>query len=234
MSILKYICTFILISASNFCYATLIIHGDYELDTDTNIITNKDTGLQWLQWDYTLYMSIDSALSSIANTYEGGGWELATNSQMADLFNYFDLGHGTVWDSIEQTDQRASDPVTASIEAPDDPQLMFVELFGDTRPDYCNFAYNTPCSFQFSSALFGRDEDGDGWYNVAEVYDDYLGSKGEGDGYVRLSRDRVYSDRAVSFRGIALVRMVDVNAPSTIGLMTLAFFGLAFRRRFSG
>jgi hypothetical protein len=44
-------------------------------------------GLEWLQWTETQGQSVDNALRD----YEDDGWRLATNIEMADLFNAFSV-----------------------------------------------------------------------------------------------------------------------------------------------
>ena len=50
--------------------AALITHNGYMLNTNTNIVTGG--GLEWLQWDVTLGMSISDALTNVAGTFDGG------------------------------------------------------------------------------------------------------------------------------------------------------------------
>ena len=83
--------------------ASVVTIGAYELDTTTNIVTDSNQNLEWLQWDETIGMSISTALTQ----YAASGWRVATQFEMASLIgNLFDvslstdnlyLGEGNTW-----------------------------------------------------------------------------------------------------------------------------------------
>ncbi len=75
----------------------------------------------------TIGESIDSIQIKL-NTIAGGGWSVATNALIADLFNDFDFG--TSFDAIEATTQWAFAPNVIGYEG--GPDLRFIDMFGDT------------------------------------------------------------------------------------------------------
>lgn len=235
--------TFLLGLTLLFCsansYAALITYNDYTLDQSTNIVTGG--GLEWLQWDVTAVMSINSALNDAADGIIGGvsygtGWRLATNVEMAALFNAFIFGASFTWDADENTTQSISNNDGDVENLSTDPELQFYKLFGLTSPydpiESCLSA--NPCQSTF--AIFGEDADGDLRYNIAEVSDDYRFASGgtSRNGRVGLERDQINSTSADSQLGVALVRTVkteSVPEPSTISLFALSVLVLSLVRR---
>ncbi len=222
--------TLLLLASSTTTFAAVITYGSYTHDTDTNIVIGD--GLEWLQWDVTVGESIDSIQSSL-NTLEGGGWTVASNVQMANLFNNFDFG--LTFDDDENTGQFATTGIQYGTETGAD--VAFVSMFGDTNAaggntsvDYGEGGYHP------SSAYFGHDIDGDLQINMALVYDDYgLPRGGFTGGRAYLTNDLYYMSNAIATKGIALVRsdtsIPTVAEPSAIALMGLGILGLgAFRR----
>jgi len=116
--------------------------------------------------------SINSIQSQL-NSLDGGGWSVASNVQMAQLFNAFAFNFGYVFDSDENTRESVytgysqGDPGTEADE-------LFINMFGDTYlaggSTYC---YGSNC-LTAAIAYFGTDPDSDGTYNLASVYDDYI------------------------------------------------------------
>lgn len=183
--------------------ATLITYSSYSYDDNTNIVTGN--GLEWLRWDETDGISINTALSLYS------GWRLATNEEMAELFNAFVFGAAFVWDSDENTQQSQSNN-DGFFEEPDDPELVFISMFGNTYEECPWTSVINPCVS--ANALFGTDPDNDGLYNVAQVADDYWYT---GDGYVSnghaiLRSDYSFPNTTADLRnvvlGVALVRAV--------------------------
>lgn len=201
---------------------------DYSLDETTNIVTDSRNNLEWLQWDVTRGMSINSALS----VYTAEGWQLATNAQMAELFNAFDLSYGEfTWDDDENTIQYHSHDSDGPVEAVDDREKLFVGLFGNTWLELTD----TISDYEYSSALFGTDMDNDGLYNDARVYDDYR--KNNGDyfrNFSQMDNDFGFTRNSEPYRkGVALVRSdatIDVPEPSSIALFAMVLTGLSARR----
>lgn len=227
----------LLMSASEVT-AELVEYNGYTLDESTNIVS--DGNLEWLQWDVTRGMSIDTALAEIADgdidgVDYGTGWALASNFQMATLFNVFGLGADFVWDSDEQTEQWSLDPANnndgAIEDISTDPELQFTALFGETE----NFLPEADNHFSASRAFFGNDLDGDLFYNRAEVFDDFMSEAGIVTGNTWLRLDFTTADFSWDAAGIALVRQSNnsqpVSEPAALLLMACGLIGMFYSRK---
>jgi hypothetical protein len=142
-----------------------LISAGYTLDAGSNIVTGG--GLEWLQWDETKGHSIDSALSS----YSGDGWRLASNIEVANLFN--NAGFGGVYGADETLSYTYSDHIPYGESGSYD---EFLDMFGLSVYDYyCNLPCTsvTPPGISITGALFGADLNEDGYYNRASVIGDY-------------------------------------------------------------
>lgn len=161
-------------------HAASISYYGYTLDTETNIVTGG--GLRWLQWDETTGQSVTQALA----THGSSGWRLATSSEMATLFNAFDFritfeGDDSITQTVSFLEPYQSEGVAD----------RFIQLFGASispPPEYtCPYCSQVPVSyynttpefefqprsnFLFSLALYGSDQNGDGIYSRAEVFED--------------------------------------------------------------
>lgn len=211
--------------------------SDYVLDETTNTITDTANGIEWLQWNQTTGMSINEALAA----FNSDGWQLATNSQMAELFNAFDLSYGEfIWTTEENLPQTYDGP-TDGVAIEDwinDPELQFVSLFSDTAEAWPNEGTcGVADCLQMSAAYFGSDNDNDGQFKVARVYDDLQFNDGGGyqdlGSLAEMSNDiiDINTDTAYS-RGVALVRVVNVSEPQTLTIFCLGIVGLlAFRAK---
>ena len=192
--------------------AATVSHYGYTLNTDTNIVTGG--GLQWLQWDETLGMT----LSQVQSTYSTNGWRLATNSEMAALFNSFNFDYTFV--VAENTPQLVNfnDPIDAP-----GPADEFISLFGDATVISGRFLGSNG-SLIFG--VFGDDADGDQGYNVARVGENLIFSEGGAE----LTQDYI-TDAFVGdgFTGYALVRAVPI--PAAAWLFGSALAGLSMSRR---
>lgn len=224
--------------------AALINYNGYTLDEETNIVT--DGTLEWLQWDVTRGMSIDTAIADIADGFIDGveyglGWTLASNIQMAGVFNVFGFGADFIWDSDEQTEQWSLDPATNNDgvieDIASDPELQFTALFGETE----NLSeIDNPNPYSMSRAIFGNDLDGDSLYNRAEVLDDYSTEHGVGTGAIWLRVDATESNFAWGAAGVALVREhgstlppTSANEPSVMVLLVFGLMGVIGIRRYN-
>jgi hypothetical protein len=204
--------------------AALISYNNYSLNTDTNIVTNN--GAEWLQWDVTIGESISSALVE----YASEGWMLASNSQMAGLFT--DFG----WGSSVQDDVNILTRGTFSASTDESPMDKFIELFGSTRvddPRLCREYGAGGLACSHSTSIYGSDLDNDGLYKIANIYSDYVYCRNycwNTEDSADIGRDYVNISYFSSGAGIALVRVVEVPAPSTVLIFALGLMGLAARR----
>jgi hypothetical protein len=218
---------------SNAAYSALI--SGYYLDSSSNIVVDSANDLEWLQWSETAGMSIEDALAM----YSGDGFFLATNSMMADLFTSFDLAYGAfIWDSNENTNQTYSDPSDGETESLLDRERVFVSLFGDTFSAFAGDSGSfSPNDLEYTSAFFGDDADGDGLFNFAFVYDDYVRDSDvldivEWRNRTRLANDTITIDDTSIRAGVALVRVTQqVSAPQTLLLLSLSLLCIMTLRR---
>lgn len=200
--------------------AGVIEYSGYSRDDTTNIVSGN--GLEWLQWTETLGQSIDSALTS----YAPSGWRLATNEEMTELLNSFDLGGSFIGDeNISQTINRG---LTAG---EDDSHNYFTSFFGDTYTA-AGGTHPFPDIYESSQAIFGDDSDGDSFYNSFFMHDDFdhhdLGPVGARS--ILFEDDVSIHDTNVQ-GGIALVRTIPVPEPGTIPLLLLGLLGLHSARK---
>lgn len=220
--------------------AALISHFGYERDSASNIVIGG--GLEWLKWDVTEGMSISSALSS----YASQGWRLASNYEMASLFNRFSFG-ATDWSADEKVNKNASLPWNSGDEF--STHAAFIRLFGSTAQWSCLGAQEhcptVEDSMHISTALFGDDANRNGYYNRADVGDDYLHYFNNGryttfDHWASMGADHYWlASMNMDSVGVALVRThvpnnAAVPTPGTIGLLALGLVALGYRRHVLG
>lgn len=189
-------------------HATLISHNGYTLNTNTNIISDG-RGSEWLQWTVTQNMSVNDALE----IYQTEGWNIASGEQVADLFNQFKFNYPYVWIADENAEQYFNSTLENEEALSTSPSVLFVELFGETRPNG-------------NMAFYGLDEDNDGYINVA-----YAGWGTNWLGDIQYSGGMDYdgfentTDDAWGYYGVALVRsstFVEVSSPSSLLLIFVA------------
>lgn len=228
MKLWKLVSVAIVLSASISAHAAILSYGGYTHDTTTDIVTGNN--LEWLQWDVTTRESIDSITPQLDTLY-GGGWSIASNEQMAHLFNAFDFG--ITFDSYEFTYQSVTTPYIYpdSLAETDE---MFIAMFGDTSAGTGSYCFFSHC-FKQAAAYFGSDLDNDGLVNDALVRDDYQYAS-NGDrvlGYVTLDSDFTPLSRSDAMVGIALTREISaVPIPAAIWLFGSGLIGLVgFLRR---
>lgn len=191
--------------------SSVISYGGYTLNEQANIVS--DGTLDWLQWDMTLGMTINEALSTTAVTYLGGGWTLASNEQMVNLINAFDFRITYVADErIFQESQNYS--VISQYEPLEDinvdPAKQMVALFGQTSSN--SVGYNDLGYIEQTVALFGSDANNNGKYNQVTVQDDVISEHWTGNikttgGETTITADiRDGTNYSKEIYGVALVR----------------------------
>lgn len=208
----------------------------------------EQVGLEWLRWDITNGMSIDTAI----NTFEQDGWRLASNIEMADLLNFWDFGTG--FGTVSTPGNGSPTPFTGnenSTESNWDPAThqglgRFEDMFGLTsyfcdKEDEFNYEYYGCQSH--ASAFFGADDDGDGLYNLVDLH--YIGWPYNSYSTVSMFADEFESSDVndtigwswdSTSNGVALVRDISVTPvpiPAPLVLFASGLFGLGLLRRFA-
>jgi len=217
---------FFVCSCFNIAQAGLIKFQGYTLDEEKNIVSGY--GMDWLQWDETLGLSVDEGIRE----YSVKGWRLASNIEMAALFNQFFIMRRFIWDEKESTNQRIYNSFDTLEDVKLDNEKQFVTLFGNTYKDF-DGSIGSRDPLEFSAAFFGNDLNNDTLYNHAAVWDDYIQGSGNLSygGYTELMGDSNMSSEKVENMGVALVRdSIEVPEPSTLAIFALGMIGLATRR----
>lgn len=202
--------------------AELIEYKGYSRDVNSNIV--KSGELEWLMWDVTIGMSLNEALE------QHNGWTLATNENMATLFNAFQFGPDN-WTTKDFTEQSVSLPWD---EAETGSFTQFIKLFGYTYIlNDGRFSSEDP--LLRSRAKYGVDDDGDGQASVAMITDDFtiLGYKVDHAAHLYVNKYIFsgYDDQT----GVALVRKQNsvspIPLPTSVSLLALGLVVLGFSRR---
>mgnify|MGYP000309540620 CR=1 FL=1 len=128
--------------------AALITFGNYTLDEELNIVRDTARNIEWLQWDVTNGSSIDSALA----IYEPFGWKLASNLQMANLFDDFGLNSTT-----DENDFSFTESPYSATDGDDTGYDHIIRLFGSTFYEEGGIFGEGDDAYIYTSALFGSD-----------------------------------------------------------------------------
>lgn len=212
--------------------AAMISYNGYSKADHTNIV--RGDGLQWLRWDVTRGMSIQAALAA----YQHEGWQLASNQQMAGLFNAFQFGKTDWTDAADQTQIG----YTGWSFGEQSVHQLFISMFGLTASASCTQSgqtgncYADTDRFEMAGALFGNDANQNGWYNLSSVADDhtYFGFRGIEQNAHQAAMWQEYYDRnwQNGFYGVALVRPGNsVPAPAGLAWLSLGLLGLRLLAR---
>lgn len=166
--------------------------GGYTHDTSTNIVVGA--GYEWLRWDVSAGMSIEEL-----NTYASSGWELASNQQIADLFNDFQFGYwfdATIEDQTIDTEEEAPN-ISGNF-------LLFTSMFGGNSEPDCPRCW-------FSAAEISHEDFGSGSSlslvsRMAYVSHKIISSSGEQEHVLQTASLRLIPNLGSSSLGRALVR----------------------------
>lgn len=157
--------------------AGVIEYKGYSRDASSQSVIGG--GLEWMQWDATLGMSVNHALA----TYAKDGWVLASNVQVAALYNTFMFGNdtdrfadGNKW-KVHQPGQMTQATFMDWQQGEDSPHSWFLQLFGYSRQSYCLDDDSLYCAlpsdpFRDVFAIFGDADPASQALFVANISDD--------------------------------------------------------------
>lgn len=153
------------------CSATAGAAAGYLLKGD--VVHDTTSGRQWLQWTETRGYSIHDFNNQVDErlaALHAAGWRVASNEQMAALFNdFFVQGRPTdgQWDADESLQRQSSYRYLDG----ESQSTAFIALFGKTSHDEVQEA--RPCpqpdAVSTTQAYFGTDVNGNGLINLATV-----------------------------------------------------------------
>jgi hypothetical protein len=196
--------------------ASEFTYNNFTLDSETNIVNGQN--LDWLQWDETVNLSLDDAMT----IYSNQGWRVASRDEMSSLLNAFDFGFTFI------NSPTASQEIQAQLETGvASEHSQFIALFGDT-----NAAAGYDFATAASASIFGNYNDPSGLHGITEVVHDYSGINQS------LLVTQYGNIAASSLReeniGIALVRASAVPVPGSALLLfsgLLALSGVRHKKR---
>jgi len=239
----KFIISLGLLLVSQVTHASIIEHYGYSRDSSSNVVS--DGKLEWLSWNATKGMSIQSALTS----FSADGWRLANSRQLTDLFGTFRFGlPKSSWDICENCSVISETAWSPEENSPID---HFVSLFGWTQLLQCYDAASKYCYSQNDPAkeswvMFGDDSNNDGWFRSAAVLGDHTFVISEDTANQYTERAMFLGDNVHKFKltsrnnnvGVALVRdapvvnpLPSVPTPGSLSILLAGLFILLFRNR---
>lgn len=190
--------------------------------------TVRGAGLEWMRWDETVGVSVSAAL----NANSAAGWRMATQSEMAALFNAFDFGSENIGednDFLFDDDENTSQTATFLWEASETSSAhKFIELFGDTLGSSSG-TQDDP--FVQSRAYFGGFGE---CCSLARVQDDWTSlnaSPRNRTGRADMGFDTYNGGSTSATAGVALVKFSPVPIPAAAWLFGSAMVGLAGIKR---
>lgn len=239
----KFIISLGLLLSSQVTQASVIEYYGYSRDSSSTVVS--DGKLEWLSWNATKGMSIQSALAA----FSADGWRLANSRQLTYLFGTFRFGlPKSSWDICETCSLISEIAWTPEEDSTAD---HFVSLFGWTELLRCANVTSTYCYSQNDPAaeswvMFGDDSNNDGWFRSASVIGDMTfvmsqNATNQYSGRAMFLADNVHKFKLTSKNsnvGVALVRDAPiVNPPSSIptpGSLSILLTGIfipLFRNR---
>ncbi|MCG7649109.1 PEP-CTERM sorting domain-containing protein [Alteromonas sp. MmMcT2-5] len=178
--------------------AELITYGEFSKEENSDVVTGL--GMEWLQWSSTRGMSINSALSSFSQN----GWRLASITEVTALFNYFVPEYE--WIESESVTQQRTTGRSDELSPDSETDVQFQTLFGYTYSARAS-DYLEGDGLNKTEAIFGSDDNGNNYYGLAGLYDDFTvfnGNRNVGNAY--LTKDQHVASFAFPRYGVALVR----------------------------
>jgi hypothetical protein len=215
LNVLKFVLFGLMLSSSWQASSSIIPYNGYELNG--NVVSKGN--LEWLQWSETSGDSISSALAS----YSQYGWELASNTQVNNLFEDFGFSAAPNENGVVIT----YSPYTNRVGEPYD---RFIQLFGETLRIVYHFTGDSDNDYNRTAAFYGSDEDMDSLFDVALVESDFVYEYQERRARARLIMSVIDVNLISAGHGVALVRTIEVDEPSAFVIIALGIMGLATRR----
>lgn len=228
MMLKKTLAVLAVVLASHTTQAGVITYKNYSRDEANNYVSGG--GLDWLMWNQVVG-AIDYAL------YKYPGWRLATNHEMAALFNTFNFGNDLWLDEESIHQQYSVEYGNNSVHS------TFIKMFG-IRYDIekCKSEWEYTCVLEqggSASAYYGSDENNNRMYKEAIVKNQYQNLKypeqNPQGATAILTTDHGFADIWNEDRsGVALVRessAAKVSTPASSGLVLLSLASLAFFQR---
>jgi hypothetical protein len=215
LNVLKFVLFGLMLSSSWQASSSIIPYNGYELNG--NVVSKGN--LEWLQWSETSGDSISSAIAS----YSKYGWELASNTQVNNLFE--DFGFTAV--PNENGFVFTYSPYTNRVGEPYD---RFIQLFGETLRIVYHFTDDSDNDYNRAAAFYGSDDYSITPFSIAYVESDFVDGITERGAMSTLVFNVIDVNLFAPGHGVALVRTIEVDEPSAFVIIALGIMGLATRR----